>query len=54
MFLAQGVTSSSGLLLVARGQEVTMGLVHRLRNLPHGTVREPITVFVPSPEGGKG
>jgi response regulator RpfG family c-di-GMP phosphodiesterase len=54
MFLAQGVTSTSGLLLVARGQEVTVGLMHRLRNLPHGTVREPITVFVPSTEGGKG
>lgn len=54
MFLAQGVTSTSGLLLVARGQEVTVGLMHRLRNLPHGTVREPIMVFVPAAEGGKG
>lgn len=54
MFLAQGVTSTSGLLLVARGQEVTMGLMHRLRNLPHGTVREPLFVFVSSGDGAKG
>jgi len=54
MFLAQGVVSTSGVLLVARGQEVTVGLVQRLRNLPPGTVREPITVFVPSTERKNG
>jgi response regulator RpfG family c-di-GMP phosphodiesterase len=48
MFLAQGVTSATGLLLVARGQEVTVGLLQRLRNLPKGSVREPVTVFVPA------
>ena len=48
MYLAQGVSSTSGMLLVARKQEVTLGLLHRLRNLPKGTVREPITVFVPA------
>jgi response regulator RpfG family c-di-GMP phosphodiesterase len=53
MFLAKGVTSTSGLLLVARGQEVNVGLLHRLRNLPKGTVREPITVFVPAEESTK-
>lgn len=46
MVLAQGVTSTSGLLLVARGQEVTVGLLERLRRLPKGTVREPLMVFV--------
>lgn len=45
MFLARGVTSTSGTLLVARGQEVTVGLLQRLRNLPRGTVREPLTVY---------
>jgi response regulator RpfG family c-di-GMP phosphodiesterase len=48
MHLAQGVTSTSGMLLVARGQEVTVGLLQRLRNLPKGTVREPITVCLPA------
>jgi hypothetical protein len=46
MVLAQGVTSTNGLLLVARGQEVTVGLLERLRCLPKGTVREPLVVFV--------
>jgi response regulator RpfG family c-di-GMP phosphodiesterase len=45
--LARDVTSNTGVLLVARGQEVTVGLLHRLRNLPKGAVREPIAVFVP-------
>ena len=53
MFLAQGVTSTTGLLLVARGQEVTLGLLQRLRNLPKGTVREPLTVFVPADPSSK-
>jgi response regulator RpfG family c-di-GMP phosphodiesterase len=48
MYLAKGVSSTSGMLLVARGQEVTTGLLQRLRNLPIGTIREPITVFVPA------
>jgi response regulator RpfG family c-di-GMP phosphodiesterase len=48
MFLAQDVVSATGLLLVARGQEVTIGLLQRLRNLPKGAVHEPIAVFVPS------
>jgi response regulator RpfG family c-di-GMP phosphodiesterase len=48
MCLAQGVSSTSGMLLVARGQEVTVGLLQRLCNLPKGTVLEPITVFVPA------
>jgi response regulator RpfG family c-di-GMP phosphodiesterase len=56
MYLAKGVSSTNGMLLVARGQEVTTGLLQRLRNLPIGTIREPITVFVPAqpkPSGPK-
>jgi hypothetical protein len=48
MLLVQGVTSTAGLLLVARGQEVTQGLLQRLRNLPRGSVREPVALFLPS------
>ncbi len=48
LHLAQDLVSTNGLLLVARGQEVTPGLLQRLRNLPAGTVREPIRVFSPS------
>jgi response regulator RpfG family c-di-GMP phosphodiesterase len=45
MYLAQGVSATNGMLLVARGQQVTVGLLQRLRNLPKGTVREPVTVL---------
>jgi response regulator RpfG family c-di-GMP phosphodiesterase len=48
MFLVQDVQSTTGMLLVARGHEVTPGLLNRLRNLAVGTVREPLTVFVPA------
>lgn len=53
MFLAKGVTSTTGVLLVARGQEVTAGLLQRLRNLPRGAVREPITVYSPAEQNPK-
>ena len=46
MFLAQDVMSTTGLLLVARGHEVTPGLLYRLRNLAPGSLREPLVVFV--------
>jgi response regulator RpfG family c-di-GMP phosphodiesterase len=48
MFLAQDVLSEDGHLLVARGQEVTLSLLRRLRNLAPGSVREPIQVSVPA------
>jgi response regulator RpfG family c-di-GMP phosphodiesterase len=47
MFLAHDVTSTSGVLLVPRGHEVTPSLLQRLRSFAAGTVREPIAVFVP-------
>jgi response regulator RpfG family c-di-GMP phosphodiesterase len=46
MTLAQDVVSTSGVLLVARGFEVTAGLVERFRNQAAGTVREPVWVTV--------
>jgi response regulator RpfG family c-di-GMP phosphodiesterase len=46
MFLVKDVQSTTGMLLVARGHEVTPGLLDRLHNLAVGTVREPLTVFV--------
>jgi hypothetical protein len=47
MVLACDVRSPSGVLLVARGYEVTSGLLERLRNFPPGFVQEPILVRVP-------
>jgi response regulator RpfG family c-di-GMP phosphodiesterase len=46
MVLVQDVYSKSGVLLVARGFEVTPGLVERFKNQLPGTVREPICVRV--------
>jgi response regulator RpfG family c-di-GMP phosphodiesterase len=48
MFLVQDVMSTTGLLLVARGHEVTPGLLSRLRNMAPGSIREPLVVFVPA------
>lgn len=48
MFLVQDVLSKTSLLLVARGHEVTPGLLSRVRNLAPGSVREPIVVFAPA------
>jgi response regulator RpfG family c-di-GMP phosphodiesterase len=47
MFVAGDVTSTTGVLLVPRGHEVTSGLLQRLRNCAVGTVSEPIEVYVP-------
>ncbi len=47
MVLAQDVKMQSGALLVARGFEVTAGLVERMRNFGPGSVREPVRVIVP-------
>lgn len=46
MVLAQDIKMQSGTLLVARGFEVTMGLLERMRNFGPGSVREPIRVVV--------
>ncbi len=50
MVLAEDVRTSKGLLLVARGQEVTPGLTERIRNFSQEVgVREPIRVIVSAP-----
>jgi len=36
----------NGVLLVARGFEVTPGFVERVRNLKPGTIKEPLRVLV--------
>jgi response regulator RpfG family c-di-GMP phosphodiesterase len=48
MILADDIMSVNGLLLVAKGQEVTISLQMRLENiLQRGGIEEPIKVFVP-------
>lgn len=44
MVLVDDVKMKSGMLLVARGFEVTAGFLERIRNLPSGTVKEPLRV----------
>ncbi len=47
MILAQDIISLEGRLLVAKGQEVTMALAERLKNVAQvSPVKEPIKVFV--------
>jgi response regulator RpfG family c-di-GMP phosphodiesterase len=47
MFFDQDVRSSKGLLLIARGQEVTPGLLERVRNFSSGlSIHEPIRMIV--------
>lgn len=55
MRLAADVHSDAGMKIVAQGQEVSAGLLERLRNFS-GTVgiREPISVFLSSPTIGGG
>jgi len=51
MILDQDVRSREGVLLVAKGQEVTISVLERLRRLSQrGDVEEPIRVLVPSLE----
>jgi response regulator RpfG family c-di-GMP phosphodiesterase len=44
MVLVRDVQAKSGMLLIGRGQEVTDGLLQRLRNMGTGLVREPLLV----------
>lgn len=48
MILADDIMSTSGVLLIAKGQDITMSLRLRLENfLARGGIQEPIKVFVP-------
>ena len=46
MMLASDVHAKSGLLLVSRGNEVTMSLMERLHNFQRIGIREPLVVRV--------
>jgi CheY-like chemotaxis protein len=46
MVLTREVKLRTGMLLVARGHEVTQSLLARLRNFPVGSVQEPVRVSV--------
>jgi len=49
MVLDQDVTSRGGLLLVSKGQPVTVAVIQRLRSFAHGIgVREPFRVRIPA------
>ena len=49
LVLLDAVESSDGRLLVARGQEVSVGLLERLRNFARNVgVKEPLRILVPS------
>jgi CheY-like chemotaxis protein len=47
MVFAEDVRTDSDTLLVARGFEVTAGMVERARNARRGSIKEPIRVIVP-------
>jgi response regulator RpfG family c-di-GMP phosphodiesterase len=50
MVFAEDVKTRSGLLLIARGQEVTPSLVERIKNLAlNSTITDPVLVMLPSP-----
>lgn len=49
MVLAEDMKTRTGLLLLARGFEVTRSFIERARNFPEGHVREPVRVLVEKP-----
>ena len=44
MILAQEVRTKTGMLLVARGYEITPTFLERIRNFPQGDIKEPILI----------
>jgi hypothetical protein len=46
MVFIDDVKMQNGMLLVARGFEVTPGFLERIRNLKPGTVKEPLRVVL--------
>jgi response regulator RpfG family c-di-GMP phosphodiesterase len=48
MVLADDILNANGVVLVAKGQEITETLVHRLQNIAgQGRLREPIAILAP-------
>jgi len=53
MRFAEDVRTRKGVLLIARGQEVTVGLLERIRNFSeHLGVKEPVWMIVAEPRNG--
>ncbi len=52
MIFAEDVRSTTGVLLVARGHEVTPSFMARMRNLKNGSVAEPLRVIVVADDVG--
>ncbi|HEY4015672.1 MAG TPA: HD domain-containing phosphohydrolase [Polyangiaceae bacterium] len=52
MTFLEDVRTQTGMLLVARGHDVTPNLLERFHNFPAGFVREPIRVALTVPPGG--
>jgi response regulator RpfG family c-di-GMP phosphodiesterase len=46
MVFAEDVKTAGGMLLIARGHEVTPVIIERLNNYPPRTIREPLRVYV--------
>jgi hypothetical protein len=52
MVCGEDLKSSKGLLLIARGQEVTPALLERMRNFsPELAIREPVRMILQSSAG---
>ena len=51
MVFGEDLKSPSGVLLVARGQEVTAGLLERLRNFPDDIARRQVVRMIPQKAG---
>jgi hypothetical protein len=49
MVLADDLMTNASQRLMARGAEISETLIHRLRNLRPGVLKEPIRVLVPPP-----
>ena len=47
MILAEDIKTQNNTLFVARGFQVTPSFLERLRNLPSGTLKEPVRVILP-------
>jgi HD-GYP domain-containing protein (c-di-GMP phosphodiesterase class II) len=55
MVFAADVTTRTGMLLIARGQEVTAGMLERIRNFSeHLGVKEPVLMTIPAAPGRPG
>lgn len=54
MVLAEDVLSNNGVLMLSKGQKITLALLQRLRNLARGSViRQPIRVWAPCGEANR-